>query len=217
MRSALLIATVVLTVPSLPRQAAAQKRCFCFDWVHHEQFGKECHASMDTCKEAHKRWARSGDRTECKESKDGKCDTWGCESPGGDCHRYGCPVDAGQPPSSASTPPAAPPAPPAAPPGAPASPRRTLRLAGSVSAIEPSSLPHSTKNWAVTLKVDEVLAGTFAGDTFTFRVHSPAKSRLAVGQHIELVAQATESGYVVDDLQWLTSGKNEKPAKKAKP
>jgi len=81
--------------------------------------------------------------------------------------------------------------------------RPELRLAGTIVSIEPSALTGSTKNWVVTLKVARVLQGTFAGDTFAFRVHSPTKSRLAVGRRIELAAQPTDDGYVVDDLQWL--------------
>jgi hypothetical protein len=83
--------------------------------------------------------------------------------------------------------------------------RSTLRLGGLIVAIEASPLPASTKNWVVTLEVEEVRQGRFDGGSFAFRVHSPTKSRLTVGRHIEVVAQPTPDGYEVDDLQWLRS------------
>jgi hypothetical protein len=188
MQSALRFATVVLTVLLLPWQGtAAQERCFCFDWVHHAEFGKECHPTMDACKEAHRRWGNSGMRTVCKQRTDGKCESWGCESPGGQCRRYGCPADAGPPPP-------------------PSSPSPEVWLTGTVVSIEPAPPPLSTTSWDVTLKVDKVLIGTFGQDTFAFVAHGPAKAGLQVGRRIQLVAKKTEDGYVVDRLHGITSG-----------
>lgn len=79
-----------------------------------------------------------------------------------------------------------------------------LRFRGTVTSIEahqegdePSRNP-----WVVTMKVDEVLAGAFAGKTFGFRVHSPSRSGLAVGGTYTVEARWNGSGYVVDPLQW---------------
>jgi hypothetical protein len=171
---------IIQDVAKRPPPPAARKKCFCFDWVHLAEFGRECHASLPSCRAASKAWGNSGMRTPCKTSLEEECGKWGCESPGGPCRKYGCPPDAGTPPDKVE-----------------------LRLAGTIVSIAAAPVQGSTKNWVVTLKVDKVLQGSFDGDTFAFRVHSPTKSRLAVGRHVELVAQPAGDGYVVDDQQWL--------------
>jgi hypothetical protein len=54
----------------------------------------------------------------------------------------------------------------------------------------------------VTLAVDRVEAGRFDGKAFAFRIHSPSRAGLSVGQTISVKAARVEGGYVVDDTQW---------------
>jgi hypothetical protein len=57
-------------------------------------------------------------------------------------------------------------------------------------------------DWIVHTRVLEIIAGTFAGDTFAFRVHSPARAGLAVGTTCTVTARWTGSGYTVDENRW---------------
>lgn len=58
------------------------------------------------------------------------------------------------------------------------------------------------KAWFVTVKVEKVLSGSFSGETFSFRIHSPSKSGLSKGHSYTIEAKWVGDGYVVDDLQW---------------
>jgi hypothetical protein len=81
---------------------------------------------------------------------------------------------------------------------------RDLILVGRVTKIR-SFVPAdelSQKRWAITVKVKQVVAGTFAEPTFTFAVHSPSMSGLEVGKSYTIKATWTDDGYVVDELQW---------------
>ena len=78
-----------------------------------------------------------------------------------------------------------------------------LVLRGTIASIEPLGGTRSHSRWQVTLLVEEVLAGEFHGSAFTFPIHSPVKSGLATGQHRTVRASRSNSGYVVDELQWL--------------
>jgi hypothetical protein len=61
---------------------------------------------------------------------------------------------------------------------------------------------HPHKPWAVVVSVDRIISGDLPGSTFTFVIHSPAKSGLKVGASRRIEATWTEEGYVVDELQW---------------
>jgi len=74
---------------------------------------------------------------------------------------------------------------------------------GTIESIEPLPQARGRFRWAVTLRVEEVLAGEFSGRTFAFPIHSPTKSGLAVGQQRILRAVQSGDGYVVDEWQWM--------------
>ncbi len=76
-----------------------------------------------------------------------------------------------------------------------------LILHGTIETIAPSSNGH--RRWIVTLRVDAVVEGVFAGDTFSFSIHSPARSGLATGQSRLVRALPVSGGYTVDEFQWL--------------
>lgn len=78
-----------------------------------------------------------------------------------------------------------------------------LILRGTIESIQPASGASRRQRWQVTLRIEEVVKGRFDGATFTFAVHSPVKSGLAVGQHRTVRAQRSADGYIVDELQWL--------------
>ncbi len=80
-------------------------------------------------------------------------------------------------------------------------PSPTLRLYGTITEI----VVHGgdrRRAWAVTLQVEEVREGSFAGTRFSFLVHSPSKSGLEVGARVELRATWVGEGYAVDEWQW---------------
>jgi len=78
-----------------------------------------------------------------------------------------------------------------------------LVLRGTIASIEPLGDNRSRHRWQVTLQVEEVLMGEFAGSTFAFPIHSPTKSGLATGQRRTVRASRSNGGYLVDGLQWL--------------
>ncbi|MFT3775046.1 MAG: hypothetical protein QM820_57595 [Minicystis sp.] len=59
------------------------------------------------------------------------------------------------------------------------------------------------KSWIVTVKVEKVLSGSFSGESFSFRIHSPAKSGLSKGHSYTIEAKWVGDGYAVDELQWM--------------
>jgi hypothetical protein len=81
--------------------------------------------------------------------------------------------------------------------------RGNLVFLGTIVSAKPhtasGALQHS---WAITARVDEVVFGKFDRSTFSFLVHSPAKSGLNVGDQYRIVAKQTADGYVVDEYQW---------------
>ena len=80
-----------------------------------------------------------------------------------------------------------------------------LILRGTIESLQPAGGAARRQRWQVTLRIEEVVAGRFDGDTLTFAVHSPVKSGLAVGQHRTVRARRSADGYIVDELQWLLS------------
>jgi hypothetical protein len=79
-----------------------------------------------------------------------------------------------------------------------------LRFLGTLVSIEPAPLAQNPRRWVVTARVDRVLAGSLSEPRFAFRVHSPARAGLQVGQQREIRAQPIDGGYVVDELQWIS-------------
>jgi hypothetical protein len=45
-------------------------------------------------------------------------------------------------------------------------------------------------------------SGDFTGTQFAFRVHSPSRAGLEVGEICTVKAEWTGDGYTVDELQW---------------
>ncbi len=57
-------------------------------------------------------------------------------------------------------------------------------------------------DWIVRTRVLEIIAGEFAGEQFSFRIHSPSRSGLEVGVTFTIRAEWTGTGYRVDEHQW---------------
>ena len=82
-------------------------------------------------------------------------------------------------------------------------PQPDLVFVGTVESIEASPLPRSLANWIVTFRVDRIEAGDFSGETFSFRIHSPSRSGLESGKQYVVEANRTDTGYKVDQCQWM--------------
>ncbi len=79
----------------------------------------------------------------------------------------------------------------------------TLRFQGTVIALDPTPASRAYDRWIVTMTVDEVIEGVFASKTFSFMVHSPAKSGLQQGTSYTVRAERSSSGFTVDQYQWM--------------
>jgi hypothetical protein len=73
---------------------------------------------------------------------------------------------------------------------------------GTVTSIRSAAGADSRRDWVVTMHVDEVLSGSFAGEQFSFAIHSPTKSGLAEGGKVTVRATAVPGGWQVDEHQW---------------
>ena len=74
-------------VVTAPVHAAEARTCFCFNWVHLDQFGYECFETAAACDEAHAK-SGFGDRTGCAiNTEHEQCVKVGCAQ--GKCYRYG--------------------------------------------------------------------------------------------------------------------------------
>jgi len=81
-----------------------------------------------------------------------------------------------------------------------ASSKPDLVLSAKVTRISPAPRqPRVVATWVVETRVLKVLRGTFDGKTFAFRVHSPSRSNLAVGQVITVEAWRVPEGWRVPD------------------
>ena len=78
-----------------------------------------------------------------------------------------------------------------------------LVFSGKVESIEISPLKGSRHNFVVKTRVLKVIKGEFKGTHFSFRIHSPAKWQMEVGKVLEVKAQRTRDGYLVDPIQFL--------------
>jgi hypothetical protein len=86
----------------------------------------------------------------------------------------------------------------------PAKPHSELVFRGTVIKIEGPTTDFF-QPWVITTRVDKLLSGSFSGKQFQFAVHSPAQSNLDIGKQYTIRAVRTETGYTVDELQWLKS------------
>jgi hypothetical protein len=84
-----------------------------------------------------------------------------------------------------------------------AQPGDVLVFEGTVTSIK--VIHHELTPWLVTLTVEKVLSGELSGPTFSFAVHSPAMSGLAMGRSYTVRAEWKDGGYFVDPLQWRRS------------
>jgi hypothetical protein len=78
-----------------------------------------------------------------------------------------------------------------------------LILIGKVVSIEIVPLAKSRNNFVVKTKVVKVTKGSFDGSHFSFRIHSPSKSQIAVGKQLEVRAKRVPEGYFVDPIQFI--------------
>ncbi len=78
-----------------------------------------------------------------------------------------------------------------------------LVFLGTVEKLDAFPLPQSRLNWVVQCRVDKIVAGDFLGKTFSFRVHSPARSGLEVGKQYKIIAKRIPEGFAVDQYQWM--------------
>ena len=77
-----------------------------------------------------------------------------------------------------------------------------LAFIGTVTNLEPHVRQGSRHGWLVTFAINEIVAGELEAETFSFLVHSPARSRLELGRRYEVRAIRTAEGYEVDEHQW---------------
>jgi len=88
--------------------------------------------------------------------------------------------------------------------GALAEPRvEELVLVGTVTSIfQVDAPPPSRRNWGVTVRVEQVKSGKYSEPTFTFTIHSPARSGVKVGLRCTIVATKTgPQEYLVSDTR----------------
>lgn len=84
-----------------------------------------------------------------------------------------------------------------------------LVFVGTVVSIEASPLPRSSANYIVTFNVEKVESGKLGVKTFSFPVHSPAKSGLETGKRYRVRATKTDRGYYIDQYQWANQPRNQ--------
>ncbi|HKO94180.1 MAG TPA: hypothetical protein VJU61_23665 [Polyangiaceae bacterium] len=78
-------------------------------------------------------------------------------------------------------------------------------LTGTVTSIfQVIAPPGSDRHWGATLRVEKVKAGVYSEPTFTFTLHSPARSGVDVGGRCTIVAtKAGEKGHFVYDTRQI--------------
>lgn len=78
-----------------------------------------------------------------------------------------------------------------------------LVLIGTVTSIFQVDVPPpSLRRWGVTVRVEKVKVGHYSEPTFTFAIHSPARSGVKVGLRCTIVATKTgQEGYLVSDTR----------------
>jgi len=93
--------------------------------------------------------------------------------------------------------------------GALAAPRvEELVLVGTITSIfTVDAPPPSRRNWGVTVRVEKVKLGNYSEPTFTFTIHSPARSGVKVGLRCTIVATKTgPQEYLVSDTRRIECG-----------
>jgi hypothetical protein len=85
-----------------------------------------------------------------------------------------------------------------------------LVFRGTIIRIEQGVTADPFKHFVITTSVDKVLSGSFHGKQFQFAVHSPSQSGLYAGKQYTVRATRTETGYTVDELQWLRTTERKK-------
>ena len=98
--------------------------------------------------------------------------------------------------------------------GAPASaagaaPSRMLVVTGTVASLSPvRAPPPSVKRWKVHFRVEEVIKGSCAESTITFRIHSPARAGLKIGGRYTIEAEWTgQEEYDASEFNIKAAGK----------
>jgi hypothetical protein len=88
-----------------------------------------------------------------------------------------------------------------------------LVLIGTIKSIKlVDDPPLQRRNWAVTVRVEKVKTGIYSEPTFTFALHSPARSGVRVGRRCTIVATRTgQEAYVVSDTRWIECEKVRRP------
>ena len=78
-----------------------------------------------------------------------------------------------------------------------------LVIVGTVASIsQVDAPPPSVRKWGVTVRVEKVKTGTYSEPTFTFTIHSPARSGVEVGLRCTIVAtKKGPGGYLVSDTR----------------
>src|SRR4030095_11077678 len=78
-----------------------------------------------------------------------------------------------------------------------------LVLVGTVTRIAPSGAPSTffEYTWVVTVRVENIVSGTFSGSTLTFFIHSPAMAGLEVGGSYTIKANWVDSVYLVHEWE----------------
>jgi hypothetical protein len=88
-------------------------------------------------------------------------------------------------------------------------PSKVLVLTGTVGSIyQADAPPLSTKNWGVYLHVEKVKKGKYSEPTFTFAIHSPARSGLKIGGRYTI--EATWTGHRYEVSEWNITAEDAK-------
>lgn len=83
-----------------------------------------------------------------------------------------------------------------------------LSLTGLVLNIENNPIDDSRdKPWVVRMRVEEIRRGALTGGAFSFRIHSPARSGVAVGSRCVIQATREGSGYIVREPECVPRSK----------
>ncbi|MFL6520431.1 MAG: hypothetical protein ACJ8NS_09455 [Chthoniobacterales bacterium] len=85
-----------------------------------------------------------------------------------------------------------------------------LVFRGTIIRIEQGVTADPFKSFVITTSVDKVLSGSFHGKQFQFAVHSPSQSGLGTGKQYTVRVTRTETGYTVDELQWVRATEHKK-------
>jgi hypothetical protein len=74
-----------------------------------------------------------------------------------------------------------------------------LVFVGVVVAIEnaPVGIRGGFLDWIIRTRVERVTTGTFEGEHFAFRIHSPSRAGLAVGTRFTLKARRVPDGFEI--------------------